>query len=113
MYLGLPVRFNMLYCAALRLRDHELAYPLPAKQRGDTPLFCMEPGTPFAHHLMAELLLAIKDLIMPEVEDKSVFTCHSFRFVSCWRPSWGSQDDQARRYKRCAGGSPRLRSRSM
>ena len=47
----LPVRFNTMYSAALRLRDLELAYPLPAKQRGDTPLFCMEPGVPFAHHV--------------------------------------------------------------
>ena len=77
----LPVRFNTMYCAALRLRDLELTYPLPAKQRGDTPLFCMEPGVPFTHHVMTKLLVAIKDIIMPEVEDKSVFTYHSFRVL--------------------------------
>ena len=79
----LPVRFNTMYCAALRLRDLELTYPLPAKQRGDTctPLFCMEPGVPFTHHVMTKLLVAIKEIIMPEVEDKSVFTYHSFRVL--------------------------------
>ena len=84
----LPVRFNMMYCAALRLRDLELADPPPAKQRGDTPLFCMEPGVPFTHHVMTKLLLAIncKDIIMPEVEDKSVFTYHSFRVLSAAQP---------------------------
>ena len=77
----LPVRFNTLYCAALRLRDLELACPLPAKQRENTPLFCMEPGVPFTHHVMTKLLLAIKDIIMHEVKGKSVFTYHSFRVL--------------------------------
>ena len=30
---------------------------------------------------MTKLLVAIKDIIMPEVEDKLVFTCHSFRVL--------------------------------
>ena len=49
---------------------------MPAEERENTPLFCMEPGVPFTRNVMTKLLVAIKDIIMPEVEDKSVFTYH-------------------------------------
>ena len=77
----LPVRFTTSYCAALRLRELELLYPVPAEERENTPLFCMEPGVPFTHNVMTKLLVAIKDIIMPEIDDKSVFTYHSFRVL--------------------------------
>ena len=70
----LPVRFTTSYCAALRLRDLELLYPVPAEERENTPLFCMGPGVPFTHNIMAKLIIAIRDIIVPEVDDKPVFT---------------------------------------
>ena len=54
---------------------------MPAEERENTPLFCMEPGVPFTHNVMTKLLVAIKDIIMPEIDDKSVFTYHSFRVL--------------------------------
>ena len=76
----LPVRFTTSYCAALRLRELELLYPVPAEERENTPLFCMGPGVPFmiTHNVMAKLFIAIRGIIMSEVEDKAVFTYHSF-----------------------------------
>ena len=105
----LPVRFTTSYCAALRLRELELLYPVPAEERENTPLFCMEPGVPFTHNVMTKLLIAIRDIIMPEVEDKSVFTYHSFRVL----PSWDAQVVQALRSRRYAGGSRQSHSLSM
>ena len=54
---------------------------MPAEERENTPLFCMEPGVPFTHNVMTKLLIVIRDIIMPEVEDKTVFTYHSFRVL--------------------------------
>ena len=55
---------------------------MPAEERENTPLFCMEPGVPFTHNVMIKLLVSIRDMIsMPEVEDKAVFPYHSFRLL--------------------------------
>jgi hypothetical protein len=77
----LPVRFSAAYCAALRLRDLELAYPVMDSDRLNVPLFCQEPGIPFTFSILEQMLKQIKDIIMPEVDDKSVFTYHSFRVL--------------------------------
>ena len=79
----LPVRFSAAYCAALRLRDRELAYPVMDADRLTVLLFCQEPGVPFTFSILEQMLKQIKDIIMPEVDinDKSVFTYHSFRVL--------------------------------
>ena len=88
----LPVRFTTSYCDALRLRDLELVYPVPAEERENTPLFCMEPGVPFTLNAMTKLLIAIRDIFMPEVEDKTVPTLiPQFSSATYWRPSWDAQ----------------------
>ena len=77
----LPVRFSAPYCAALRLRQLELIYPVPEACRLTTPLFCQEAGVPFTFTTLNYLLPKIKDIVMPEVDDNSVFTYHSFRVL--------------------------------
>ena len=77
----LPVRFTSAYCAALRLSELELLYPVAETDRLQVPLFCQEPNVPMTFSILERVLKDIKDLIMPEVEDKSVFTYHSFRVL--------------------------------
>ena len=72
------MRFSAPYCAALRLRQLELIYPVPEECRLTTPLFCQEAGVPFTFTTMNYLLPKLKGIVMPEVDDKSVFTYHSF-----------------------------------
>ena len=74
MYLPVHVLFATSYCAALRLRGLEMVYPAAAEERQNTPLFCMEPGGPSTHNVMTKLLIAIRGIIMPEVEGKTVLT---------------------------------------
>ena len=82
MYLPQCALHHLVLCC-VRLRELELLYTVPAEERENTPLFCMEPGVPFTHNVMSKLLMiiAIRDIIMPEVEDKTVFTYHSFRVL--------------------------------
>ena len=76
-----PVRYSAPYCAALQLRALELAYPLHGKHRVQAPLFVQEPGIPFTFYILTKLLASVKPLIMPEVEDTSAYTYHSFRVL--------------------------------
>ena len=64
------VRFAAPYCAALRLRQLELIYRFPEEHRLTTPLFCQEAGVPFTFNTMKYLLPKLKDIVMPEVDDK-------------------------------------------
>ena len=69
--------FNELLCtqcAARRLRELELAYPVTNSARLNVPLFCQEPRVPFPFSILEQMLKQIKDIIMPEVDDMSVFT---------------------------------------
>ena len=76
-----PVRFSAPYCAALQLRSLELVYPLHGEHRQQAPLFVQDVGVPFTFHILSALLTAVKPLIMPDVEDNSAYTYHSFRVL--------------------------------
>ena len=76
----LPVRFSAPYCAALRLRKLELAHTVKEEDSLSVPFFCTEPGTPFTYARLTKLLQCL-DISMPEIDDKLVFTYHSFRVL--------------------------------
>ena len=73
-----PVRFHAPYCDGLQLRALELAYPLHGKHRIEAPLFVQDVGSPFTLRVLSKLLTEVMPLIMPEVEDPSCYTYHSF-----------------------------------
>lgn len=75
----LPVRFNSPYCAALRLRDLELALPLAGKQRAQVPLFCDEDCNPMLYKTAYAILNDQKKLVLTDEFDQSLFTFHSYR----------------------------------
>jgi hypothetical protein len=76
----LPIRFKADYCAALRLREIELAFPLDSDEtRAQTPLFCTDSFEPITHDTAHKILAAIKELVLTDEWDKSLFTFHSFR----------------------------------
>ena len=76
-----PVRFHAPYCAALQLRALELAFPLHGEHRVRAPLVVQEVGTPFMFYMLSKLLTEVTPLIVPEVEDPSPYTYHSFRVL--------------------------------
>jgi hypothetical protein len=76
----LPVRFNAPWCAALRFRDLELNVPVDTVQdRAQLPLYVDDDGSPLTYATASKILSAMKDLVMVDGEDKSLFTFHSFR----------------------------------
>ena len=79
----LPVRFNEAMCAALSLRDLELAFPCRGSQRLTIPLFQFEEGIAFTYHQLEIILHDLKDLALPVSADPSLFTYHSFRIYLC------------------------------
>ena len=75
----LPVRFSAEWCAALRLRDLELAKPLHGQERAQHPLFCDVDGSPLTYSVAYDILTEQKKLILTDEFDPSLFTFHSFR----------------------------------
>ena len=75
----LPVRYTASYCAALRLRDIELELPVVGKNRANIPLFCDDEQQPIVYHKAHKILSDIKDRVLTDEFDKSLFTYHSFR----------------------------------
>ena len=76
-----PVRFHAPYCAQryVQLQALELAYPLYGKHGIEAHLFVQDVGSPFTFNVLSKLLTEVRPLIMPEVEDPSCYTYHSFR----------------------------------
>ena len=58
-------------------------YPLHGEHRLAAPLFAIvqDVGVPFTFHVLCKPLAAVKPLIMPDVEDNSLYTYHSFRVL--------------------------------
>ena len=76
----LPVRFSAPWCAALRFRDLELNVPCGTlEERAQLPLYVDDDGSPLTYATANKILSAMKDLVMVDGEDKSLFTFHSFR----------------------------------
>uniref|UniRef100_A0A7S3K0L2 Tyr recombinase domain-containing protein n=1 Tax=Aureoumbra lagunensis TaxID=44058 RepID=A0A7S3K0L2_9STRA len=65
------------FCAALALRDWEIARPTPANERRQTPLFTVA-GEPLRHDVIDRVL---HDLLLPIMtpERASQYSPHSFR----------------------------------
>ena len=75
----LPIRFAAPWCAALRLRDIELAYPRSGDERALVPMFCQDSGAPLTYSQAHYVLQRLKDFVLVKGEDKSLFTFHSYR----------------------------------
>ena len=96
-----PLRFDAPYCAALQLRRWELACPLHGEHRREALLFVQDVGVPFTFHILSilSLLKAAKPLIMPDVEDNSAYTYHSFRVLLATQlASWARHGARWRRF---------------
>ena len=74
-----PVRFAAPWCAALRLRDLEKAFPLSGVDRGQAPLFCDDLHEPITYSLAYKVLNAMKQEVLTDEFDPSLFSFHSFR----------------------------------
>jgi hypothetical protein len=77
----LPFRFKAPYCAALRLREIELLHPLHGGDRLLSPLFLMAEGIPFTYHYLNKMMADVKEIVLEESVDSSLFTYHSFRIT--------------------------------
>ena len=61
---------------------------------------------------MNYLLPKLKDIVMPEIDDKSAFTYHGFRVLLATQLGCAKLNVQDQRYRHCAGGNRLLRWQS-
>ena len=77
----LPFRPQAPYCAACRLQELELAFPVTGIERCKVPLFMSDVNVPFTASVLHEVLDDIKAIIFTHGEDPSCFSWHSFRVL--------------------------------